>query len=127
MNSGSPPFTQHRQSGGVYRTVIVAVCGLGVFAPLNAAEREAAPDGAPSLVRETTITDKTQDSADTPDESRGVITTESRVQGQWANSRVSVGGRPSYLIIDPTVGRADRVGSNGNRRVSPSQWELLRF
>jgi hypothetical protein len=127
MTSGASLSTQYRWLSGFYWTALLATFALGAIAPLQAAEREAAPDGAPTLARDTSITDKTQTVSDTTDEPRGVITSESRVQGQLANARVSVGGRQSYLVVDPTVGRADRAGSNGSRRVSPSQWELLRF
>jgi hypothetical protein len=127
MISGSSPLAHDRWLGGFFRGALVAAIACGVLVTSYAAEREAAPDGAPTLIRETTITEKTQSTSDEGDESKGLIASESRVQGQLANARVSVGGRPSYLVVDPTVGRADRATSNGRRRVSPSQWELLRF
>jgi hypothetical protein len=131
MNSGFYFFLR--------RVMGVSVCALAcvvLFAsaqPAQSEKRVAVPDGAPTLAHETVITEKTlppseaDEVANAGTRSRSVIQSESRVQGQLASARVNTGTSAGYVIVDPAVGRADRAAGNGRRRVSPSQWELLRF
>jgi hypothetical protein len=82
-----------------------------------------APDGAPALPKETTISQK---SATSGAELDSVVRSEERVEGRLASARVGGAGN-AYLIVDPNAGRTDRAASNSGKRVTPSQWELFRF
>jgi hypothetical protein len=50
------------------------------------------------------------------------IVVEERVESRLAIIR---SGR--YVVTDPNVGRYDRAASNGQRRVTPSMWQVFRF
>ncbi len=127
MNLGLYPFARN-VFPALMSTLLACFALLIAAQPVQSAERSAAPDGAPTLPRETVITEKTLPPGDDASgASRSVIQSESRVQGQLASARVSSGANAGYIIVDPSVGRADRAASNGRRRVTPSQWELLRF
>ncbi|TAG76070.1 MAG: hypothetical protein EAZ24_09500 [Burkholderiales bacterium] len=42
-------------------------------------------------------------------------------------SRLAIIRERGYTITDPGAGRYDRATSNGQRRVSPSMWQIFRF
>ncbi len=93
--------------------------------PASPPARIDAPDGAPELTAEKTVSNT---STNAPGKSSGsVIIEEERVQGRLANARVSVGGARGYVVVDPNAGRTDRQPDNSGKRVSPSLWELFRF
>lgn len=120
---GDLHFLLFRISAAVCVAILV-VCGLQSNA--FAAERGEAPDGAPTLAREISVSEKTAPADAKRESVTSVIESEERVQGQLASTRVRSGAN-SYLIVDPKVGRTDRAETNGQKRVSPSRWELLRF
>lgn len=94
-------------------------------ATVAAPARSEAPDGAPELTAEKTVSNTSITA--TGKASTIVIVEEERVQGRLASAHVRVGGAKGYTIVDPNVGRTDRQADNGGKRVSPSLWELFRF
>ena len=96
-----------------------------VAASAPAPARIAAPDGAPELALEKSVSN-TSVTANEKSALR-VVVEEERVQGRLSSAHVSVGGARGYSVVDPTVGRVDRNADNGGKRVRPSLWELFRF
>lgn len=86
--------------------------------PVAASE---APDGSPSLPKDTSITNVT---ADTIARDAGVsqVGSEERIE-----SRLAVIRNGRATVTDPNVGRYDRVQANGQRRVTPTMWQVFRF
>jgi hypothetical protein len=87
------------------------------------------PDGSPALPRDTTINQTTAATlvreraegaaeAATPD----TASSEERIESRLAVIR---SGRAT--VTDPNVGRYDRAVASGNKRVTPTMWELFRF
>jgi hypothetical protein len=83
-----------------------------------------APDGSPSLPRDTFITHTTAESLprDADASSSASESSEERIESRLAVIR---SGRTT--VTDPSVGRYDRAAGNGVRRVTPSMWQILRF
>jgi hypothetical protein len=90
-------------------------------APAKAAE---APDGSPSLTRDTSITHTTAESLPREAERQDGVaeSSEERIESRLAVIR---SGRTT--VTDPNVGRYDRAAGNGVRRVTPSMWQIFRF
>ena len=42
-------------------------------------------------------------------------------------NRLAVIRERGYTITDPSAGRYDRAANNGQRRVSPTMWQIFRF
>ena len=91
----------------------------------SAPARIAAPDGAPELALEKSVSNTSVTVSEKS--ALSVVIDEERVQGRLSSAHVSVGGARGYSVVDPTVGRVDRNADNGGKRVRPSLWELFRF
>jgi hypothetical protein len=114
-----------RPCANVLTGLVFAVISVAAWAQAATPTRIDAPDGAPELTSEKSVSNASVGAA--PKASSSVIVEEERVQGRLANAQVRVGGSKGYTVVDPNVGRTDRQADNGGKRVSPSLWELLRF
>ena len=132
MNDDMNRFSRSTKRTRVAAALLVALSASCAFAqpaqsPAQAstAARVDAPDGAPQLAKETSISNTSTAVGRSSD---SVVTVdEERIQGRLASAKVSVGGGRSYTVVDPAAGRNDRQADNAGKRVSPSLWELLRF
>jgi hypothetical protein len=90
--------------------------------------RAEVPDGSPALPRDTTINQTTATTLVrervevAPEATSDVASSEERVESRLAVIR---SGRAT--VTDPNVGRYDRAVASGNKRVTPTMWELFRF
>lgn len=105
-------------------------CSL-VFATAHAADEPNARVPAPELQPTLPSKDNARVSSREPvakeavaDPARGetVERGEERIE-----SRLAVIRERGYTITDPNAGRYDRAASNGQRRVTPSMWQVFRF
>jgi hypothetical protein len=105
-----------------------ALASQTAFAADDAANRIAAPELAPALPardnakvsgRDTLPQERTRGQADESAQAEG---REERIE-----SRLAVIRERGYTITDPSAGRYDRAASNGQRRVSPTMWQIFRF
>ena len=135
MKESTPQFSPRRSQFFAFALSLVGVAAIAQTAVVPASPaasasvkevaRTDAPDGAPELAAEKTVSNT---SVTAPGKSStSVIADEERVQGRLANAHVRVGGSKGYTIVDPNAGRTDRQADNGGKRVSPSLWELFRF
>jgi hypothetical protein len=132
MNDDMNRFSRDSKRSGVAVALLVALSASCAFAqvaqtPASAATpaRVDAPDGAPQLAKETTISNSSTAVGRSSD--AAVTVEEERVQGRLATAKVSVAGGKGYTVVDPAAGSNDRAAGNAGKRISPSRWELLRF
>lgn len=115
-------------------SVAMLVCDSVIAQTQNAPKkvesaRTEAPDGSPTLPRDTSINQSTADAVGRGrDAARGddgdapLASSEERIESRLAVIRA---GRTT--VKDPNVGRYDRAASSTGKRVAPTMWELFRF
>ncbi len=108
----------------VCASALLLVGSVWAQTTVGAQDRTEVPDGSPTLPAAQPISSKAELASD---KLPSVILGEERVQGRISSARVNAGGSRSYLVVDPNVGRAERLSDNDGRRHVPSLWEVLKF
>ncbi len=118
-------------------SIAAAVAGLAITQSAMAAP-EATPDGAPTIdknngvvsagttssTRKDAVVDGASSDAATRSDGRRDDAT---VSEEKVENRLAVIRSGKTTTTDPNVGRYDCAAVSGQRRVTPSMWELFRF
>jgi hypothetical protein len=91
--------------------------------------RAEVPDGSPALPRDTTI-NQTTSATLARERAEGAlepVAPDAASSEERIESRLAVIRSGRATVTDPNVGRYDRAVASGNKRVTPTMWELFRF
>lgn len=94
----------------------------------DAPARIAAPELAPALPdRENARVSGRESVAQERSRARSDEDAQSEAREERIESRLAVIRERGYTVTDPGAGKYDRAASNGQRRVTPTMWQIFRF